>query len=70
MQGATQACQGQGISFLLVALEAIRGLHRVTQEQVQRIGAALGGHQGVKAQEAVEQLFRVPITLMQGNIFL
>ena len=38
---ATKACQEQGISFLLVVMETIRGLHTVAKEHIQGIVAAL-----------------------------
>ena len=38
---ATKACQEQGISFLLVIMETIRGLHTVAKEHIQGIVAAL-----------------------------
>ena len=41
MHIATKACQEQGISFLLVVMETIRGLHTVAKEHIQGIVAAL-----------------------------
>ena len=38
---ATKACQEQGISFLLVIMETIRGLHIIAKEHIQGIVAAL-----------------------------
>ena len=38
----TKACQEQGISFLLVVMETIRGLHTVPKEHIQGIVAAQG----------------------------
>ena len=43
---ATKACQDQGISFLLVVMETIRGLHTVAKEHIQGIVAALTRYQG------------------------
>ena len=43
---ATKACQEQGISFLLVVMETIRGLHTVAKEHIQGIVAALTRYQG------------------------
>ena len=34
MGGATEACQEQGISFLLVVMETIRGLHTIAKEHI------------------------------------
>ena len=51
-------------------MKASRGLHKVAQEQVQRTSAVLVCHQGINAQASVKQLFRVPINLMRGNVFL
>ena len=39
--GASQVCQGQWISFPAI-MKTSRGLHKVAQEQVQRISAAKG----------------------------
>ena len=44
---ATKACQEQGISFLLVVMETIRGLHTVAKEHIQGIVAALTRYQGI-----------------------
>ena len=43
---ATKACQEQGISFLLVVMETIRGLHTFAKEHSQGIVAALTRYQG------------------------
>ena len=43
---ATKAYQEQGISFLLVAMETIRGLQTVAKEHIRGIVAALTRHQG------------------------
>ena len=67
--GATQVCQGQGISFPAI-MKTSRGLHKVAQEQVQRTGAALVCYRGINMQASVNQLFAVPINLMRGNVFL
>ena len=69
MLGATQVCQGQGISFPAI-MKTSRGLHKVAQEQVQRTGAALVCHQGINAQASVKQLFSGLNNLMRGNVFL
>ena len=68
VEGAAQACQEQGISFLPVAVETLGGFHKVAVEQTQRIGAALSRHQGIEENIAIKQLFqRMSITLMRGN---
>ena len=46
MQGAAQACQQQGLAFLPIAVEILRGFHKAAVKQVKRIGAALARHQG------------------------
>ena len=46
VQIATKACHEQGISFLLVVMETIRGLHTVAKEHIQGIVAALTHYQG------------------------
>ena len=56
MHIATKACQEQGISFLLVIMETIRGLHTVAKEHIQRIVAALTRYQGIGEQVVVIQL--------------
>ena len=53
---ATNACQEQGISFLLVVMETIRGLHTVAKEHIQGIVAALTRYQGIGKQVVVIQL--------------
>ena len=71
VEGAAQACQEQGISFLPVAVETLGGFHKVAVEQIQRIGAALSRHQGIEENIAIEQLFqRMSLTLMRGNAAL
>ena len=70
MLGATQVCQAQGQWISIPAIMKTSRLHSVAQEQVQRNGAALVCHQGIKAQATVKQMFLVPINLMQGNVFL
>ena len=68
VDGAAQACQEQGISFLPVAVETLGGFHKVAVEQTQRIGAALSRHQGIQENIAIKQLFqRMSLTLMRGN---
>ena len=57
------------ISFPAI-MKTSRGLHKVTQEQVQRTGAALVCYRGINMQASVKQLFPVPINLMRGNVFL
>ena len=46
---ATKACQEQGISFLLVVMETIRGLHTVAKEHIQGIVEALIRYQGIES---------------------
>ena len=46
VQEATNASQEQGISFLLVVMEIIRGLHAVAKKHIQGIVAALTRYQG------------------------
>ena len=50
VQEAINACQEQGISFLLVIMETIRGLHTVAKEHIQGIVAALTHYQGTRGQ--------------------
>ena len=52
----TKACQEQGISFLLVIMETIRGLHTVAKEHIQGIVAALTRYQGNGKHVVVIQL--------------
>ena len=54
--GGTKACQEQGISFLLVVMETIRGLHTVAKEHIQGIVAALTRYQGIGKHVVVIQL--------------
>ena len=71
VEGAAQACQEQGISFLPVAVETLGGFHKVAVEQTKRIGAALSRHQGIEENIAIKQLFqRMALTLMRGNAAL
>ena len=56
VQKATNACKEQGISFLLVIMETIRGLHTVAKEHIQGIVAALIRYQGIGEQVVVIQL--------------
>ena len=57
MQGVTHACQEQEISFpALEIMESIRGFHKVERERVQRIGAHLTRHQGIREQVVVKQV--------------
>ena len=53
---ATEACQEQGISFLLVVMEIIRGLHAVAKKHIQGIVAALTRYQGKGKHVVVIQL--------------
>ena len=53
---ATKACQEQGISFLLVVMETIRGLHTIAKEHIQGIVAALTRYQGKGKHVVVIQL--------------
>ena len=70
-QGAAQACQDEGITFLPIAMETLGGFHKVALEQVKRIGAAVARHQGIEERLATKQLFqRLSVTLMQGNAAL
>ena len=71
VEGAAQACQEQGISFLPIAVETLGGFHKVAVEQTKRIGAALSRHQGIEENIAIKQLFqRMALTLMRGNAAL
>ena len=56
MHIATKACQEQGISFFLVVMETIRGLHTVAKEHVKGIVAALTRYQGIGKHVEVIQL--------------
>ena len=53
VQEATNPCQEQGISFLLVVMETIRGLQTVAKEHIQGIVAALTRYQGIGEQVVV-----------------
>ena len=46
VQRAAAACQQQGLVFLPLAEETLRGMHKVILEQLKRLGAALGRHRG------------------------
>ena len=50
---ATKAFLEQGISFLLVVMETIRGLHTVAKEHIQGIVATLSRYQGIEEQVVV-----------------
>ena len=56
VQEATNSCQEHGISFLLVVMETIRGLHTVAKEHIQGIVAALTRYQGIGEQVVLIQL--------------
>ena len=59
MQVVTHACQEQEISFLAMEImETIRGFHKVERERVQRIGAHLTRHQGIREQVVVKQVIQ------------
>ena len=69
--GAAAACQLQGLVFLPLAVETLGGLHRVAVEQLKRLGAAVGRHQGSDERVSSRQLFqRLSLTLMRGNAAL
>ena len=71
VQGAAAACQLQGLVFLPLAVETLGGLHRVAVEQLKRLGAAVGRHQGSDERVSSRQLFqRLSLTLMRGNAAL
>ena len=55
----THACQELEISFLTMdIMETIRGFHKVERERVQRIGAHLTRHQGIREQVVVKQVIQ------------
>ena len=59
MQGVTHACQEQEISFLAMEImKTIRGCHKVERKRVQRIGAHLTRHQGIREQVVVKQVIQ------------
>ena len=59
MQGVTNECQEQEISFLAMEImETIRRFHKVERERVQRIGAHLTRHQGIREQVVVKQVIQ------------
>ena len=59
MQGVTFACQEQEISFLAMEIrDPIREFHEVEKEGVQRIGAHLTRHQGIREQVVVKQVIQ------------
>ena len=59
MQGVTNACQEQDISLLTMEImETITGSHKVERERVQRIGADLTRHQGIREQVVVKQVIQ------------
>ena len=56
---ATKACQEQGISFLFVVMETIRGPHTVAKKHIQGIVVALARYQGKGKQVVVIQLKKI-----------
>ena len=55
MQGVTHACQEQEISFL-----AVKIMETISEKEgVQRIGAQLTRHQGIREQVVVKQVIRL-----------
>ena len=55
--GDADACQEQEISFLAMEImKAIREFHKVEKERVQRIGAHLTRHQGIRKEVVVKQV--------------
>ena len=71
MEGAAQACQDQGLSFLPVAAETLGGLHKTACEQIKRIGTSVARQSGGDERIATRQLYqRFALTLMRGNAAL
>ena len=71
VQGVAEACHEQGLVFLPIAMETLGGLHKVGEDQVRRIGAAVARNQGSDERVATRQLFqRLSLTLMRGNAAL
>ena len=71
VRGAAAACQQQGLVFLPLAVETLGGMHKVAVEQLKRLGAAVGRHQGSDERVATRQLIqRLSLTLMRGNAAL
>ena len=71
VQGAAAACQAQGLVVLPLAVETLGGIHRVAVEQLKRLGAAVGRHQGCDERVSSRQLFqRLSLTLMRGKAAL
>ena len=70
-QGAAQACQDQGLSFLPVAVETLGGLHKTACEQIKRIGTSVARQTGGDERISTRQLYqRFALTLMRGNAAL
>ena len=64
-----EACHREGISFVPLAAESLRGWHKVAIEEVKKLAGALVRQQGEEEKEAARRLFqKLSIFLQRGNL--
>ena len=70
-RGAEEDCQRQGIAFIHLTDESLRGWHAAAEREVKKLGAALARHAGQEEGEATGHLWgRLGILLQKGNAAL
>ena len=70
-RGAEEDCQRQGIAFVHLTDESLRGWHAAAEREVKKLGAAPARHAGQEEGEATGHLWgRLGILLQKGNAAL
>ena len=60
-------CDQQGIAFIPMAAESLGGWHKVTLEQLRKLGSALARHTGQEEGETISHLLtRASVLLQKG----
>ena len=67
MRVTADLCDQQGIAFIPMAAESLGGWHKVTLEQLRKLGSALARHTGQEEGETISHLLtRASVLLQKG----
>ena len=67
MRGTAEQCDQQGIAFIPVVAESLGGWHKVTLDQMRKLGSVLVRHTGQEEGETISHLLtRASVLLQKG----
>jgi hypothetical protein len=71
VRAVAESCRQEGIAFIPMAAESLGGWHKVAEQEIKKLTAALARQQGAEEKETSSHLFqKLSILLQRGNAAL